>query len=172
MRKVAVNRQRLAVRLPIIALLICANCGPTAAQHMSRPDIPARVTRPTDAFSSELVVIPVQLGPASPNPPPSPSSPPNATAPTPLRSSPPPNPAPSSPLPSPLPPTSSSNAPQAGTSTSRATYHSGANHRMKQATKERDHDTTGEFTSDISIPRLPNVFRNCEHPAPWFCNNY
>jgi hypothetical protein len=58
----------------------------------------------------------------------------------------------------------------------RSTHHSGARHSgahrqaMAQGNDESD-ENAAELASDESIPRLPSVFRNCEHPAPWFCTN-
>jgi Lytic transglycolase len=57
------NRQHL-IRLPIFVLLVCVDCSPSSAQHMSRPNILASVTKSTNASSSEPFFIPVQLGPA------------------------------------------------------------------------------------------------------------
>jgi hypothetical protein len=28
-----------------------------------------------------------------------------------------------------------------------------------------------ELSADVAIPRLPSIFRNCEHPAAWFCTD-
>jgi hypothetical protein len=28
-----------------------------------------------------------------------------------------------------------------------------------------------ELSADVAIPRLPSVFRSCEHPAAWFCTD-
>jgi hypothetical protein len=170
----------LAIARPIVALLICVASGPLYAQHMSRPDIGLSVIKSTDA-SSESVFIPVQLGPPSPAPIPSPSPLPNETPPVPLRSNPTPTPLPSSPLPIPLSPNSSPNAPRAGTfaahakitgrgvapSRTRPTRYSSLNHVMRT---KGNAERMPSVNPETFLPRLPNVFRNCEEPLPWYCN--
>jgi hypothetical protein len=172
---------RLAIGWPIFALVLCAGPGPSSAQHMSRPDLGLSAIKSTDASSPESVFIPVQLGPPSPSPIPSASPLPNETAPAPLRSNPTPAPLPSSSLPTPLSPNSSPNAPRAGTSTARAKITEGdVSPRKKRSTRYSilNHPTRTKGNTErasavdpeTSLPRLPNVFRNCEEPLPWYCN--
>jgi hypothetical protein len=160
----------LAIGPPILALLVYVGSGPSSAQHMGRPDM--------GPSSPEYVLIPVQLGPPSPGLPPSPSPLPNRTPPSPFPSNPTTNPPPSFPLPAPL---SSSNPSRTGTSIepqstegvsprrTRSARHSSTNRRIKTTKTQRDPNIDGGIISDTNIPRLPNVFRNCEHPLPWYC---
>jgi hypothetical protein len=50
--------------------------------------------------------------------------------------------------------------------------HSGAHHRTHakgRARRAPDATEGEESTPDMSMPRIPSVFRNCEEPAPRFC---
>jgi hypothetical protein len=128
-----------------------------------------------------------QLGPPSPFPTPSPMPLPNTTAPTPGQAPPAAAPLPSSPLPTPLPSTSPGARPaetfveppqspedRAPPRKTRSARQSDAKQRAseKEKTGSDADDNTTELSSDVSIPRLPSVFRNCEHPAPAFCRHY
>jgi len=58
-------------------------------------------------------------------------------------------------------------------SKARSTHHSGSNHRSRvKAQTERVPSTadSSEDAIELSYPRLPSVFRNCEHPLPRYCN--
>jgi hypothetical protein len=171
----------LAIGRSIFALLMCVGSGPLSAQHMSRPDLGRSVINSIDPSSPESVFIPVQLGPPSPSVIPSPAPLPNQTPPTPFLPNPTASPPPSSPLPTPLSPSSSPNAPPVETFPARvhlpedgvshpkrhAARHSGPKHPMRT---KRDAERVPADDVETSLPRLPNVFRNCEEPLPWYCN--
>jgi hypothetical protein len=174
----------LEIGWPIFSLLLCVGSGSSSAQNISWPDSGLSIIKTLDPASPEAIVISVQLGP------PSGYSPlPNRTPPPPPSAR--PNPSPSSPLPTPLPSTSSPNTPRAGTvtpgaqnlelgvptlevpSTKAPPTASRPNGRTRKSryTRRAPNSTDSEDVSDISMPRLPSVIRNCEHPAPRFCKD-
>jgi hypothetical protein len=52
-------------------------------------------------------------------------------------------------------------------------HKTGAAHDSRARHRKRAEPATGDYKdeSSASIPRLPNFFRNCEHPAPRWCND-
>jgi hypothetical protein len=41
----------------------------------------------------------------------------------------------------------------------------------KRVATDNTKGDTYALSADVGIPRLPSVFRNCEHPAAWFCTD-
>jgi hypothetical protein len=53
----------------------------------------------------------------------------------------------------------------------RSTHHYSPHHRMRTKGQTERMPSSTEDASDLSYPRLPSVFRNCEEPIPWFCRD-
>jgi hypothetical protein len=57
----------------------------------------------------------------------------------------------------------------AGTFAARARIHR-HHHQARPGIAPDTRDTSGA-NPETTLPRLPNFFKNCEHPAPWFCRD-